>query len=82
MIFLSHTLVNKNIVEPIAQKLAFVFGQNNIFYDSWSIQPGDGIIEKMSIALDQCKYFFFFVSKESLKSDMVKLEWQNALYKK
>ena len=44
-------------------------------------RPGEGIIEQMSAGLKACKFFFFFVSKASLQSNMVKLEWQNALYK-
>ena len=78
MIFISHTAKDKAIVEPIALRLAQVYGQNNVFYDSWSIQPGDGIIDKMNEGLTNCKFFFFFVSKNSLQSNMVKLEWQNA----
>ncbi len=81
MIFISHTAKDKTIVEPIALRLAQVYGQNNIFYDSWSIQPGDGIIDKMNEGLTNCKFFFFFVSKNSLQSNMVKLEWQNAILK-
>lgn len=81
MIFISHTTKDKAIVEPIALRLAQVFGQSNIFYDSWSIQPGEGIIDKMNEGLSNCKFFFFFVSKNSLQSNMVKLEWQNAILK-
>ncbi|MGU9937580.1 toll/interleukin-1 receptor domain-containing protein [Empedobacter brevis] len=81
MIFLSHNFKDKPIVEPIAVKLSTVYGMNNVFYDSWSMQPGEGIIDKMNEGLEQCKFFFFFVSKNSLASNMVKLEWQNALYK-
>lgn len=79
MIFFSHTHSDKQIIEPIAQVFANTFGQNNIFYDSWSIQPGEGIIDKMSEGLSRCKFFFFFVSKNSLESKMVQLEWQNML---
>jgi hypothetical protein len=68
MIFLSHNFKDRDI-----------FGQENVFYDSWSIQPGDGIIDKMNDGLTQCKLFFFFVSNNSLNSEMVKLEWLNAL---
>lgn len=81
MIFLSHNSKDKPIVEPIAIKLAEIFGQDNVFYDSWSIQPGDGIIDKMDEGLSKCKFFFYFVSTNSLTSSMVKLEWQNALVK-
>ncbi len=81
MIFLSHTYLDKPLVDKIANNLANVFGNENVFYDSWSIQPGDGIIEKMNQGLEACSFFFFFVSNNSLKSKMVTLEWQNALYK-
>lgn len=81
MIFISHTHKDKQIVDTITRKLAAVFGQENIFYDSWSIRPGDGIIDKMDEGLRNCKFFFFFVSKNSLQSKMVKLEWQNAIFK-
>lgn len=81
MIFLSHNFKDKPVVEQVALKLRDVFGQENVFYDSWSIQPGDGIIDKMESGLSSCKFFFYFVSRNSLNSNMVKLEWQNALYK-
>lgn len=81
MIFISYTRKDKPIIDTIAQRLADVFGQENIFYDSWSIQPGDGIIDRMGEGLRDCKFFFFFVSKNSLLSEMVKLEWQNAIIK-
>lgn len=80
-IFISHNSKDKEIVEPIAVKLGEIYGRENVFYDSWSIQPGDGIIDKMNDGLFTCDYFFFFVSKNSLQSKMVKLEWQNALLK-
>ena len=81
MIFLSHNSKDKPVVEQVALKLKGIYGQNNVFYDSWSIQPGDGILDKMNEGLTNCKYFFLFVSKNSLQSNMVKMEWQNALFK-
>jgi hypothetical protein len=81
MIFLSHNYQDKAVVEPIAIKLSTIFGMEKVFYDSWSMQPGEGIIDKMNKGLEDCEHFFFFVSKNSLASNMVKLEWQNALYK-
>ena len=80
-IFISHNYKDKPIIEPIAIKLGEIYGRENVFYDSWSIQPGDGIIDKMNDGLLECDFFFFFVSKNSLQSKMVKLEWQNALLK-
>ncbi len=81
MIFISHNSKDKAIVEPIAIRLRELFGQDNVFYDSWSIQLGDGIIDKMNEGLANFRLFFFFVSNNSLNSYMVKLEWQNAVMK-
>lgn len=79
MIFVSHTAADKPVVEPFAIKLREVFGEESVFYDSWSIQPGDGIVDRMNAGLGEASVVFFFVSKNSLQSKMVELEWQNAL---
>lgn len=79
-IFLSHTHSDKPVIEPIAIRLRDIFGQENVFYDAWSIQPGDGIIKKMNDGLEAPDFVFFFVSSASLNSKMVELEWQNALF--
>tara|TARA_R100000789_G_scaffold28123_1_gene31455 strand:+ start:583 stop:1368 length:786 start_codon:yes stop_codon:yes gene_type:complete len=81
MIFLSHTFADKPVVEPIAIALRDIFGEDQVFYDAWSIKPGDGIISKMNKGLSNPEFVFYFVSKASLASEMVDLEWQNALYK-
>ena len=81
MIFLSHNYNDKPVVEQIATRLRSIYGQDKVFYDSWSIQPGDGIIDKMDYGLSECRFFFFFISTNSLASNMVKMEWQNALFK-
>ena len=67
MIFISHNGKDKEVVAPFAHKLAEIFGIKNVFYDSWSIRPGDGIIDKMNEGLEKCKFFFFFISKNSLE---------------
>ena len=46
MIFLSHNWKDKDVVEPIAVRLKDVYGEENVFYDSWSIKPGENIIGK------------------------------------
>jgi hypothetical protein len=81
MIFLSYNHNDKIIIEPIAERLADIFGRDNVFYDSWSIQPGDGIIDRMNEGLQNATHFFFFVSGNSINSKMVKMEWQNAIFK-
>ncbi|NYI17140.1 hypothetical protein FHR53_000840 [Xanthomonas arboricola] len=79
-IFLSHNHSDKPLVEAVAVRLASIFGQEQVFYDAWSIRPGDDIIDQMSKGLEAPEFVFFFVSASSLASGMVKLEWQNALY--
>lgn len=48
-------------------------------YSSLTIQPGDSIIGQMNLGLSEFTTFFFFISPNSLASNMVKLEWQTAL---
>ena len=81
MIFLSHNYKDKPVVEQVTLRLKSIYGIDKVFYDSWSIQPGDGIIDKMNEGLSNCKFFLFFISQNSLSSNMVKLEWQNALFR-
>jgi hypothetical protein len=78
---LSHNQFDKDVVGPIAIQLANKYGKDNVFYDSWTIQPGDSIIGSMSEGIKKCKYFFFFISENSLKSALVNMEWQTALMK-
>lgn len=78
-LFISYNHNDGAVVEPIANTLREVFGKDDVFYDGWSIQPGDGIIDRMNSGLANATHIFFFVSKNSLASNMVKMEWQNAL---
>lgn len=79
-IFLSHNHNDKPVVEPVAIQLRKIYGQEAVFYDDWSIAPGESIIERMNNGLHAPDFFFLFVTEKSLKSNMVKLEWQSALY--
>lgn len=79
-IFLSHNWNDKPVVEPVAIELGKIYGQDSVFYDDWSIQPGEGIIKRMNEGLAAPDFFFFFVTANSLKSKMVELEWQSALF--
>lgn len=81
-IFISYTQRDKSLVTPIAEVIRQTFGQESVFFDQWSIQPGDSIIEEMNQGLAKSKFFLYFISKNSLTSEMVKLEWMNALIKK
>ena len=79
-VILSHNHNHKPLVEAIALRLAAICGQDQVFYDSWSIRPGDGIIDQMNKGLEAFELVFFFVSANSLASGMAKLAWQNAIH--
>ena len=52
-IFISYNHKDQILVDMIARRLEFEFGRNNIFYDAWSMQPGDSIIGKMNEGLSE-----------------------------
>lgn len=79
MIFISYNHKDQQLVDMVARQLEITFGKNNIFYDRWSMQPGDSIIGKMNEGLEQYTTFFYFLSTNSLESNMVAKEWQSAL---
>jgi hypothetical protein len=84
VIFISHADPDKPWVEPYAVAMAEVFGRANVFYDAWSIRPGDGIVGEIDDALGRCTHFFLFMTETSLSPDreMVKLEWQSAVMRR
>ena len=81
MIFISYNHNDEQIVDMVARRLELEFGRNNIFYDKWSIQPGDSIIGKMNEGIEKFTTFFYFLSPNSLNSKMVTKEWQSGLTK-
>ena len=74
MIFFSYNHNDEQLVDMIARRLELEFGRDNIFYDKWSMQPGDSIIGKMNEGLEQFTTFFYFLSPNSLTSKMVAKE--------
>lgn len=81
MIFISHNHKDKEIVTPIANRLADIFGKETVFYDDWSLRPGDSLTKEVNKALQDTQFFFLFVTQNSLDSEMVSMEWQPALIK-
>lgn len=79
MIFISYNHLDQSLVDMIARRLEIEFGRDNIFYDKWSINPGESIIGHMDEGLENYTDFFFMLSPNSLNSEMVKKEWQAAL---
>lgn len=82
MIFLSHNSKDKPLVDQFAARLLKKYGESQVFYDTWSIKPGESIIGSMDRGLSQTDKFVLFISKNSLNSGMVTLEWQTALSQK
>lgn len=80
-IFISYNHKDELLIDTIVRRLAIEFGKDNIFYDKWSMQPGDSIVGKMNEGLHDCTVFFVFLSPNSLSSNMVGVEWQAALHK-
>lgn len=82
MIFISHQSNDKEFVAPIAYELESIYGEDTVFYDEWSIKPGENIIDRMNTGLSEMEFFLFFITENSLNSEMVKLEWTSALMDK
>ena len=81
IIFLSHTKDDKSKVDFFADKLSKIYGKDHVFYDTWSIVPGESFIGRMNEGLTNCGFFFLFLSNKSLNSKMVTREWQSSLNK-
>lgn len=79
MYFICHAWSDNDISDPIAKHFIDEFGETNIFYDRWNVQPGDSIVGGINEALEKCRVFFFIFSRESLTRAMVKREWKSAL---
>ncbi|MEN2468013.1 toll/interleukin-1 receptor domain-containing protein [Ornithinibacillus sp. JPR2-1] len=82
MIFISHQHKDKDFVGEIARALEENYGEDKVFYDDWSIKPGENIISRMSEGILECEFFFFIITENSLKSEMVTMEWTSALREK
>lgn len=82
MIFISYQHEDIDFVGDIAQTLKDAYGAKNVFFDEWSIKPGETIVNKMNTGIEECKFFLFFITHNSLQSNMVNLEWTSALMKR
>lgn len=65
MIFISYNHKDEQLVDMVVRRLELEFGRKNIFYDKWSMQPGDSIIGKMNEGLEKVTTFFYFLSPNS-----------------
>ena len=74
-----NSILDSNSVVPIAEELVKLYGKNSILIDCFNVKPGDSIIDFMNQSLETFTHFIFFISRNSIKSYMVSLEWKNAL---
>lgn len=82
VIFVSHYSGDKPFVARYAEALETEFGRDKVFYDSWSIKPGDDIVGGIDDALERCTHFLLFMTEASLQRDWVKAEWHAAFVRK
>ena len=78
-IFISYSHADSNVVIPFAEELTKLYGNDSILIDEFRVKPGDSLIGFMNESLKTFSHFIFFISKHSIDSYMVSLEWQNAL---
>lgn len=72
--FLSHSSLDKNFVEPIAQLL----GKNNCVYDKFTFEEGAKTSEEIFKNLEESDVFVYFISNAALESKWVKFELNQA----
>ena len=76
-IFISHSVIDKPFVKKLKQDL------NLNYIDTWfdedELQVGDSVIDKLSDALTSSSHFLIVLSPNSVNSEWVKYELDNAL---
>lgn len=77
--FLCYSSKDKLFVEKLASVLTEY--RCNVWYDKWSLNAGDSIIERIQDAINECSYFIPIFSKHSIKSKWVREELSAGLLK-
>ena len=72
-VFLSHSTVQKPIVEAVANELGWDFA----ILDKFDFESGRKLIDEINNALDVTSIFVLFASRESLNSEWCKTELSN-----
>jgi hypothetical protein len=72
-VFISHSSADKErIVRRLARDLAAV--GHTVWYDEWTIHPGESLAEKIDNGIQECDYFVILLSTSALKSRWVQKE--------
>ncbi|MGR9270756.1 toll/interleukin-1 receptor domain-containing protein (plasmid) [Rhizobium leguminosarum] len=78
-IFISHSSTDKAFVQRLAADLADA--QLPVWFDSWEIELGDRVFERVFAGLDDSTYVILVLSPASVASSWVKREITSALEK-
>lgn len=79
-IFLCHDSMDKQLVQKVNSKLSLRL--YNVWFDKFSIKPGDSIFEKINEGLNQCDNGLLFISKSFLNNQgWVRFELQSLINK-
>lgn len=79
MIFLSHSSVDKPLVEEIAFEL--ITEGIDVWLDKWEIENGDLLNQKINEGIKDSSFVILFLSPDSLKSPWVQRELEETLTK-
>ncbi len=77
-VFLSHSSLDKRKVVTVALDLQ----ERGIdtWLDAYDILPGESIVDKINDGLTNSNFILLFLSKNSVKSNWVKKEWESMLW--
>ncbi len=69
-LFISHSSNQK----PYVEELLSVIGYDYAIVDKYTFESGEELWKEIRLAIDECNFFVYLISKESLESDWVKQE--------
>jgi hypothetical protein len=78
-VFLSHSSKDKPLVQPLAERLRQA--GLRVWFDTWEIQPGNSIPDKIEEGLSQSRRVALCMSAHSFGADWVGMEINTILYK-
>ena len=77
LVFVSYNAADKETATNIA---LFLAAENiSVWYDEWKVSAGDSIIDEVESGLGKCSHFVIIWSKNSDRSNWVRLELKAAL---
>lgn len=82
MIFISHHNKDAKAVLPVVKRLSNFFDREDIKIDSWFSEPTERFQTELDNNTEEMRYFFLFVTENSLHTDMIKFEWLSTIRKK